>query len=158
MEHQPHTFAVSWTTSREMVPGVPHVENGGNFFIASHGIRIQQAANTLIVWRPSLYHATSLPLQRPKKHNTPFSQRGVAFVTSNRLPLAWEKYRSKEITKEAAEALLLEHGPSDAVVPGPPLSLPSQPVPDLELDLPSFSGLGDLVSALVTPAALHLIY
>ncbi len=98
-----------------MEPGVPHVQNGGNFFLASHGVRIQAAANSLIIWRPALWHGTSLSYQDPKKPSTEFAQRGLAFVTSSRLPSAWERYRVGILTKKQAEALLLEHEPSDEV-------------------------------------------
>lgn len=135
-----------------MVPGAGHTENGGHFFIASHGIRIQQAANSLIIWKPTLWHATSLPLQHPRKPDTVFSQSGLAFVTSPRLPKAWKRYRDKKLSKEDAERLLLVHDDSGSTDSNPPLS---QPNPDLGLTQPSISVLGDLVSPLLS---LHLIY
>lgn len=96
-----------------MDPSATHVQNGGHFFLASHGVRIQAAANSLIIWRPALWHGTSLSLQDPRKRITPFLQRGLAFVTSSRFPSAWAAYRAKQITWEEAETLLADHEPFD---------------------------------------------
>ncbi|KAG6808888.1 hypothetical protein H0H92_002449 [Tricholoma furcatifolium] len=79
-EVQPHKWAISWTTSR--TSGFP---NGGHFYIAKYGIRIRQAPNTMIIWRPEDSHGTSAPAVHPSDPNPPFLQRGLAFVTSNRL-------------------------------------------------------------------------
>lgn len=86
-ESQPHEWAVSLTTSRVFNENLPHSEAGGNFFIASYGIRIQAAANTLIAWKPSDWHGTSLFHINPfkRKGMTEFHQRGLCFVTGKRL-------------------------------------------------------------------------
>ncbi|KAJ3554188.1 hypothetical protein NP233_g12477 [Leucocoprinus birnbaumii] len=110
-ERQPHKYSVSWTTARSLEPSASDLDNGGHFFIASHGIRIQAAANTMIIWKPELWHGTSLSLQDPKSLITGYRQRGLAFVTSSRLPKAWARYSTGQLTKEAAEEWLLEHVP-----------------------------------------------
>lgn len=131
-EYQPHEYAISWTTSRQVDGAFPHVLNGGNFFLASHGVRIQAAANSLIVWRPRLMHGTSLGYQTPRKPSTDFFQQGLAFVTSARLPGAWEAYRAKKISQEEAEAQLLEpHDSSDNFFHGPMPSSSQRAQPEL---------------------------
>lgn len=92
-ETQPHTWAVSLTTSRDFDGKLPaNIEGGGNFFLSRYGIRIQAASNTLIVWKPTDWHGTSLynlnPFERTKAE---FHQRGLAFVTGNRLANAIAK-------------------------------------------------------------------
>ncbi|TFK64927.1 hypothetical protein BDN72DRAFT_730751, partial [Pluteus cervinus] len=54
-EYQPHEYSVSWVTTRDLLP-----ETGGNFFMAEYGVRIEQAPNTAIVWKPKEFHGTSL--------------------------------------------------------------------------------------------------
>ncbi|KAF5354832.1 hypothetical protein D9756_005720 [Leucocoprinus leucothites] len=109
LEHQPHTYSVAWTTSRNMDTSISSVDNSGNFFLASHGVRIQAAENSLLIWKPALWHRTSLCIQDPDAPSTPFCTRGLAFVTSSRLPAAWKAYRANELTMAAAEELLLRH-------------------------------------------------
>ncbi|KJA15089.1 hypothetical protein HYPSUDRAFT_109030, partial [Hypholoma sublateritium FD-334 SS-4] len=104
-ETQPHAFAVMWTTHR-----TPNTPDGCHFYLARYGIRIQQASNTLIVWRPEEEHGSSLPDVSPKESNPVFCQRGVAFVTSNRLESAWRKFQSGLFTRqEAAEFAAGDH-------------------------------------------------
>ncbi|KAJ3551362.1 hypothetical protein NP233_g13095 [Leucocoprinus birnbaumii] len=152
-EHQPHKYSVSWTTTREIVPSIPDALNGGHFFLASHGIRIQAAANTMMIWQPKMWHGTSLPHQHPTEPTTEFCQRGLAFVTSSRLPRAWELYCANKLSQEAAEAWLLDHEPLDESgdplpsEPGIELSLtqaPSEPLRNQATD--SHEGLGGLAS------------
>lgn len=78
---------MSLTTSRHFHRDLPLSEAGGNFFIASYGIRIQAAANTLIAWKLSDWHGTSLFHINPFKRKGPLEhyQRGLCFVTGNRL-------------------------------------------------------------------------
>ncbi|XP_006463317.1 hypothetical protein AGABI2DRAFT_55728, partial [Agaricus bisporus var. bisporus H97] len=66
-ENQPHTYAIAWTTSREVDPSASALDNGCHFFLASHGVRFQASRNSLLVWQPKLLHGTSLPLQDPRK-------------------------------------------------------------------------------------------
>jgi len=96
-ENQPHKFAASFTTVRTHGP-----EAGGHFFCSKYGIRIQGAANTLVVWIPSDTHGTTLQDFRPTEQEPMFSQRGVAFVTSSRLKSVWAKYMQNTMTHEEA--------------------------------------------------------
>lgn len=98
-EKQPHTWAASWTLSRS-----GGAEYGCHFYLARYGIRIQAAANTLIVWIPEEEHGTSVPDLDPYDANPAFCQRGLAFVTSNRLPGIWRKYLSGLLDHARAEA------------------------------------------------------
>ncbi|EKM74530.1 hypothetical protein AGABI1DRAFT_14922, partial [Agaricus bisporus var. burnettii JB137-S8] len=91
-ESQPHTYGVAWTTSRKIDPSISPLDNGSHFFLASHGVRFQASANSLMVWQPGLLHGTSLAHQHPRKPNTQFCQQGFSFVTSPRLPEAWQQY------------------------------------------------------------------
>jgi hypothetical protein len=59
---------------------------------------VQGAANTLVAWIPSEPHGTSLQDVDPSDSNPAFCQRGLAFVTSNRLPSVWQKYIQGQIT------------------------------------------------------------
>ena len=80
-EKQPHKYAVSFTVERN---GDKH--HGGHFYIGSYGIKVEVAANTIIAWQPGHTHGTSLLLTPPGKETPNFIQRGMSFVTSNRLP------------------------------------------------------------------------
>jgi hypothetical protein len=46
-EGSPHKYAVSWTTMRD-----PQLrkEDGGHFFMCSHGIKVTAAPDTVVVW------------------------------------------------------------------------------------------------------------
>ncbi|KAJ3552227.1 hypothetical protein NP233_g12930 [Leucocoprinus birnbaumii] len=109
-EVQPHTYGVAWNTNRQTDPAASPVDNGGNFFLASHGVRFQASANSLLIWKPGLWHGTSLSYQDPRSLSaTEYCQQGLAFVTSHRLPDAWRKYRAGLLSRLAAEELLLHH-------------------------------------------------
>ncbi|KAG6849604.1 hypothetical protein H0H93_007056 [Arthromyces matolae] len=86
-ETQPHKWAVSWTVSRGNLK-----DAGCNFYLARYGIRVQMSSDTMIAWRPTDLHGTSLPHADPKDKNPEFKQRGMAFVTSSRLSRVWNKY------------------------------------------------------------------
>ncbi|KAH6883659.1 hypothetical protein BKA70DRAFT_1471172 [Coprinopsis sp. MPI-PUGE-AT-0042] len=84
-EFQPHQWAVSWTTLRSGTN-----VSGNNFFLANYGIRINQATDTSIAWRPSQCHTSSLGSWDPviawaRGDDPTFNQQGMAFVTSNRI-------------------------------------------------------------------------
>ncbi|KZT70889.1 hypothetical protein DAEQUDRAFT_649121, partial [Daedalea quercina L-15889] len=84
-EHHPHTYGYSWTTLRQ-------TSGGGSFYAASHGIKIEQGPDTLIVWQPRRAHGTSLLKYNPDGINPPVVQQGVSIVSSMRLGSTWEKY------------------------------------------------------------------
>lgn len=76
------------------------MNRGGNFFLSSYGIRIQAAPNTLIAWKPTDWHGTSLYHINPfEKAQAKHHQRGLAFVTGNRLANAMAK--GEDIEEEA---------------------------------------------------------
>lgn len=99
-EAHPHKYAASWTISR--TEGYP---DGCHFFLARYGVRIQQAANTLIVWIPDEAHGTSLPNAHPSDPNPSFVQRGLAFVTSVRIAGAWKEFQANQKTAEQAQEM-----------------------------------------------------
>ncbi|KJA15358.1 hypothetical protein HYPSUDRAFT_116152, partial [Hypholoma sublateritium FD-334 SS-4] len=87
-EDHPHVYAAQWTVSR-----MPNIAEGGNFYFARYGVHVQQAQNTLIVWKPSEPHGTSLPDINPRKDDNLFCQRALAFVTSDKMAQVWEEYQ-----------------------------------------------------------------
>ncbi|GLB39703.1 hypothetical protein LshimejAT787_0702130 [Lyophyllum shimeji] len=101
-EKQPHKYGVSWTLTR-----TGGVEWGGHFYLAKYGIRVQGAPNTVIVWIPQEAHGTSLQDVHPDDCSPPFCQRGLAFVTSNRLPGVWEKYLAGQMSMKDVEGALM---------------------------------------------------
>lgn len=83
-------------------------DDGGHFYISTYRIRIQAAANTLIIWRPIDIHGTSLQNLKPTDANPHFLQTGIAIVTSNRLPSVWKKYCSGILSHQEAMKILSE--------------------------------------------------
>ncbi|TFY51121.1 hypothetical protein EVJ58_g10728 [Rhodofomes roseus] len=94
-EAQPHKFAYSWTTGR-------NTDLGGSFYVASHGIKIEQAANTFIAWQPRLAHGTSMLACDPHLMEPPFAQQGMSIVSSMRLATTWKRYMDGLISAEQA--------------------------------------------------------
>ena len=94
-DKQPCKWAISWNTSRLF----PDPDHGGNFFFADYKIWVQNAPNTLIAWKPSKFHGTSLQKVEPMLKATDFQQMGLAILTLNQLPAAWRKYLANEMTE-----------------------------------------------------------
>jgi hypothetical protein len=103
VEHQPHTYALAWTVRRDHPP-----DAGGHFYIGTYGIHIQAAANSLVIWRPTDVHGTSLQDLDPCDTNPAFLQRGLAIVTPNRLPHVWKEYCDKEYNNQQCLEILAE--------------------------------------------------
>lgn len=82
--------------------------------MATHGIRVRAAANTVIAWKPMDWHATSLALVNDSDTAKEYHQRGLAFVTSSRLPGVIEKYRQGLITEEVRDKEALQIHASNA--------------------------------------------
>jgi hypothetical protein len=78
-------YAISYTTSRSV-----GVEAGGNFYIASYGIRLPGRADQLVGWRGEDYHGTTLAQCEPLDTNPKFNQSGLAFILSSELAGAYE--------------------------------------------------------------------
>ena len=82
--------------------------------MSKYGIRIAGARDSLVAWVPSEPHGTSLQNFSPEVPVPDFYQRGLAFVTSPRLPKIWEKYRNAELSRtEALKALQEDAGSGD---------------------------------------------
>ncbi|KAH9837878.1 uncharacterized protein C8Q71DRAFT_706307 [Rhodofomes roseus] len=96
-EHQPHRYAYSWTTNRNL-----NEDEGGNFYVASYGVKVCMAPNTFIAWCPRDVHGTSLMKRDPGRPDPPFAQWGLSVATSSRLPGIWKKYRDGIISAEQA--------------------------------------------------------
>lgn len=102
-EHHPHKFGYSWTTDR-------NTDCGGSFYVASHGIKFEQAANTFIAWQPRLPHGTSMLACKPQQMEEPFAQQGLSIVSSMQLATTWKRYMdglisAEQAAKEYAESL-----------------------------------------------------
>lgn len=111
-EKQPHKWSISFTTNRTWDKDFPSVDAGGHFYITEYGIRVRAAANTLIAWQPKDWHGTSLPLMNPVDSSKEYHQRGLAFVTSSRLPRAIKLWREGK-KREAEDELLVGEGHSE---------------------------------------------
>ena len=102
-ERQPHKYAIAWTVRRDHPP-----EAGGHFYIGTYKMRIQAAPNTLVVWRPTDVHGTSLQDLDPKEENPQFLQTGLAIVTPSRLPAVWKKFCKGELKYQEMIKILAE--------------------------------------------------
>lgn len=102
-EQQPHEYGFAWTLSRSHGP-----EAGGNFFITRYRIRVEGAANTLVIWRPADWHGTSLQDFSPFSRDPEFTSRGVAIVTSSRLKGVWGRYQAGQMSLEEVKEELVK--------------------------------------------------
>ncbi|RPB11690.1 hypothetical protein P167DRAFT_546252 [Morchella conica CCBAS932] len=103
----PHKYALFWTTARTYGS-----EEGGHFFIADYGIRIKQSANSVVVWKPTDFHGTTLSVKGPTDESDSH-QIGMSIVTPVRLVKLWEKYQQEQITADNVEAILVESDDSE---------------------------------------------
>jgi hypothetical protein len=83
---------------------------GGAFYMAQHGIRIAGAENTIVAWRHKLYHGTSLQDVDPLDENPPFSQRGLAIITSSQLLKTYVDWKAGQITTQKARSEIDKEG------------------------------------------------
>lgn len=102
-EKCPHKYALSWTTSRTY-----GTDEGGHFLIADYGIRIRQAANSLVVWKPTDFHGTTLSVKSPYDTNSASRQTVMSIATPVQLVELWEKYQEEQITAEEIEEILMQ--------------------------------------------------
>ncbi|KAJ3560620.1 hypothetical protein NP233_g10715 [Leucocoprinus birnbaumii] len=109
---QPHPYAISWSTSRQIDPSLSPLDNGGHFFIASHGIRIQGAPNTMTAWLPELWHCTSLHAGQPDPALPleEYCSRGLAIVTAEHFTKVFREYQKGKVSLEQAEGQLYGDG------------------------------------------------
>jgi len=81
-------------------------EWGGHFFICSHGIKVEAATDTVVVWKPRSWHGTSLQQRDPG--NPEIFQAGLAIVTPPGIAKLWADFYEKRITLEEARKRALE--------------------------------------------------
>ncbi len=86
-EGQPHPYAIQWILSR-----LQAADQGGHFYVASYAAKIILTSDTLILWRPSDIHGTSLANYSPRDPSPTFQQLGIAFVTPPRLQTVYRRY------------------------------------------------------------------
>ena len=97
-----HEYAVAWTTFRD--PMLSR-EWGGHFFICSHGIKVEAATDTVVVWKPKSWHGTSLQQHDPA--DPEIFQSGLAIVTPPGIDKLWTDVCDKKVTlKEARKRVL----------------------------------------------------
>ena len=102
-EGSSHEYAVSWTTMRDPLLGK---DAGGHFFVCEHGIKVEAAADTLVVWRPKSWHGTSL--QRVDPNSQKIFQAGLAIVTPPGVTWLWKEVQEKKNSLEEARKRVLE--------------------------------------------------
>ena len=98
-----HKYGVSWTTHRSSELSE---KGGANFFICSHGIKVEAATDTVIVWKPTSWHGTSLPHRDP--HDPEIFQAGLASITPPGVKRLWTEVLDKKISLEEARRKMLE--------------------------------------------------
>jgi len=81
---------------------------GGNFFISDYGIKICSAKDTVVVWRPTEWHGTSLAHCNPQADDPGFYQGGLAVVTPYSLTNLWKRVLQGEESVEGAELELVQ--------------------------------------------------
>lgn len=96
-DYSPHEWAISLTTERNCGDTC-----GGAFYFADYGIRVAGAPNTLIAWKQRQYHGTSLQDLDPSDADPPFSQWGLAIVTSTRMLSIYNKWKEGKISAAVA--------------------------------------------------------
>lgn len=98
-----HKYAVAWTTLRDPQLGN---DGGGHFFDCTHGIKVESAPDTVVVWRPKAWHGTSLQKRDPS--NPAVFQAGLAIVTPSGVARLWEEVQAKRLSLEEARKKMLE--------------------------------------------------
>ena len=102
-EGSPHKYAVAWTTMRE--PALDATA-GGHFFICTYGVKVEAAADSVVVWNPKSWHGTSLQWCDPS--STKVFQAGLAIVTPTGIAGLWQDVLDKNISLEEARKKMLE--------------------------------------------------
>jgi hypothetical protein len=102
-EGSPHKYAVAWTTMRE-----PELDAtaGGHFFICNYGVKVEAAADSVVVWNPKSWHGTSL--QRREPSNPGIFQAGLAIVTPTGINNLWQEVLDEKISLEEARKKVLD--------------------------------------------------
>ena len=79
---------------------------GGNFFACTHGIKVEAAADTVVVWGPKLWHGTSLKNVDPDSSKV--FQAGLVIVTPPGITRLWKEVQEKKISLQEAKKRILE--------------------------------------------------
>jgi len=81
-------------------------DGGGHFFICTHGIKVEAATDSVVVWKPRSWHGTSLQKRDP--NNPAIFQAGLAIVTPSGVSRLWKEVQEKKLTLEEARRKILE--------------------------------------------------
>lgn len=82
-------------------------KNGGaNFFMGSHAVKVEAAADTFIIWKPTAWHGTSLLHQDP--NDTMMFQAGPVILNPLGVARLWANVQEKNISLEEARKKILE--------------------------------------------------
>jgi hypothetical protein len=102
-EGSPHKYAVSWTTMQD-----PQLrkQDGGHFFMCSHGIKVTAAPDTVVAQQPKFLHGTSLQCRDP--YNPTIFQAGLAIVTPAGINNLWADVQEKKVRLEEARRKMQE--------------------------------------------------
>jgi hypothetical protein len=79
---------------------------GGHFFICQYGVKVEAAADSVVVWNPKSWHGTSLQRRDPK--NPAVFQAGLSIVTPTGIAGLWKEVLDKKISLEEAREKMLE--------------------------------------------------
>ena len=101
-----HKYAVAWTTKQD-----PKHAGGGHFFFSSHAIKVESAADTVVVWKPTTWHGTSLQNRDP--NDTKVFQGGLAIATPAGIDRLW---RDERLSLEEAQKKCLELESEELVI------------------------------------------
>jgi hypothetical protein len=102
-ETSSHKYAVAWTTMRNPQLGR---DGGRHFFICDHGVKIEAAMDSVVVWKPRAWHGTSLQQRDP--NNPAIFQAGLTVVTPAGVARLWKKVQEKKLTLEEARREMQE--------------------------------------------------
>ena len=81
-------------------------DGGGHFFVCDYGIKVEADADSVVVWRPRMWHGTSLQQRDPK--NPAIFQAGLSIVTPLGISRLWDEVREKKISLEEARKKMME--------------------------------------------------
>lgn len=76
--------------------------------MSAYGLRIENASNTFIAWKPGEPHGTGLQAYSPHEGHPRFAQAGLAFFVPKTFPSAWKKYQAGEIAHADALAAMAD--------------------------------------------------
>ncbi|KAI5817839.1 hypothetical protein BZA77DRAFT_308612 [Pyronema omphalodes] len=79
-EKNAHEFVTIWTTDRREGQSAH-----GNFYLSSHGIKVESATDTFFAFRGEMYHGTTLANVEPSRLDADFQQISIGFATGRRL-------------------------------------------------------------------------